>query len=178
MGCVGGSKALLLAAVVLAFASRSALPATIKSSLGKDGRAIIAITGEIVGGDNDAFVNAVKVANAAGKLVANVRLNSEGGNLLEGVKLADSVRTGKIATNVGRRPSARPPVSSFSQPAPKRMPATARKLECTERQIGTARRPSNLVPQPYRWLELRRSSACRRPSSAEWSSRRRIKWSG
>jgi hypothetical protein len=44
----------------------------------------------------------VKDVNSTGKLVANIRLNSPGGNLLEGVKLADAVRFGKIGTNVGK----------------------------------------------------------------------------
>jgi hypothetical protein len=43
-----------------------------------------------------------KQANDAGKFVANIRLNSEGGNLLEGVKLADAIRFGKMSTNVGK----------------------------------------------------------------------------
>jgi hypothetical protein len=58
--------------------------------------------GEIEPGDFDAFTAAVKQANDAGKFVANVRLNSEGGNLLEGVKLADAIRFGKMSTNVGK----------------------------------------------------------------------------
>jgi hypothetical protein len=44
----------------------------------------------------------VKQANDGGKFVANIRLNSEGGNLLEGVKLADAIRFGKMSTNVGK----------------------------------------------------------------------------
>lgn len=79
-----------------------AAAADIKSAPGKDGRVTIVIAGEIVPGDADTFSIAVKQANSAGKLVANVRLNSEGGNLLEGVKLADAVRYGKMSTNVGK----------------------------------------------------------------------------
>jgi len=79
-----------------------AAAADIKSATGKDGRVTIVIAGEIVPGDSDTFTIAVKQANGAGKLVANVRLNSEGGNLLEGVKLADAVRYGKMSTNVGK----------------------------------------------------------------------------
>lgn len=79
-----------------------AAAADIKSTAGKDGRVTIIIAGEIEPGDADTFSMAVKQANSAGKLVANVRLNSEGGNLLEGVKLADAVRYGKMSTNVGK----------------------------------------------------------------------------
>lgn len=80
----------------------TAVAAEIKSLSGKDGRAIIVLTGEIVSGDTETFTAAVKQANDAGKLVANIRLNSQGGNLLEGVQLADAVRFGKISTNVGK----------------------------------------------------------------------------
>lgn len=56
-------------------------------------------------GSNSIFIDLIKRANAAGKFVANVRLNSMGGNLLEGVKLADAIRTAKISTNVGQNSS-------------------------------------------------------------------------
>ena len=84
------------------FLAPPTLAATITSSAGKDARIIVQITGELSEGDADVFVDLIKRADAVGKLVANVRLNSMGGNLLEGVKLADAIRTGKISTNVGR----------------------------------------------------------------------------
>jgi hypothetical protein len=80
----------------------NAFSADIKSVVGKDGRIAVSIVGEIAPGDSDAFSAAVKQANDAGKFVANVRLNSEGGNLFEGVKLADAVRFGRMSTNVGK----------------------------------------------------------------------------
>jgi hypothetical protein len=76
--------------------------AEIKTIAAKDGRVSIAVTGEILPGDADTFSRAIKQSNDAGKFVANVRLNSEGGNLLEGAKLADAVRFGKMSTNVGK----------------------------------------------------------------------------
>jgi hypothetical protein len=75
--------------------------ATIKSLPGKHG-VIIQISGQITDGDADAFISEVKRANAAGKLVENVQLNSTGGKLLEGVKLAAAIREGKISTSVGQ----------------------------------------------------------------------------
>jgi hypothetical protein len=92
----------LLALGMLALPAGSATSAEIKSLAAKDGRVVILITGEITPGDADNFSGAIKQANDAGKFVANVRLNSDGGNLLEGVKLADAVRFGKISTNVGK----------------------------------------------------------------------------
>ena len=74
--------------------------AEIKSIGDRDGRITIVMTGRITPGDTDAFTAEVKRANDAKKIVANVSLNSLGGNLLEGVKLADAVRFGKISTNV------------------------------------------------------------------------------
>jgi hypothetical protein len=91
---------LALATVVLS--PIGAASADIKTIIGKDGRVGVSIVGDIEPGDSDAFTTTVKQANDAGKLVANVRLNSEGGNLLEGVKLADAVRFGRMSTNVGK----------------------------------------------------------------------------
>jgi hypothetical protein len=76
--------------------------ATLKPFAMKDGRIVISISGEIAEGDTDSFKAAVKIANDAGKLVTSIRLNSPGGDLLEGVKLADAVRFAKISTNVGK----------------------------------------------------------------------------
>ncbi len=92
----------IFSGLVAVVACSTAYSATLKSTPGKDGQVIIQISGEIAEGDTDVFINAVKQANAAGKLVANVRLNSAGGNLLEGVKLAGAIKVGKISTNVGR----------------------------------------------------------------------------
>src|SRR5262245_32191703 len=93
---------MLAAAPVALLPVASASAAAIKSTVGKDGRVNIVVDGELVEGDSDTFIDAVKRANAAGKYVANVRLNSMGGSLLEGVKLAEAIKTAKLATNVGR----------------------------------------------------------------------------
>jgi hypothetical protein len=76
--------------------------AEVKVGVGKSGQATIWITGEIVPGDADKFSQSVRQANDSGKFVANVRLDSPGGNLLEGVKIADAIRFGKTSTNVGK----------------------------------------------------------------------------
>jgi hypothetical protein len=79
-----------------------ATAADLKSSALKDGRVVISISGDIAEGDTDAFKAAIKIANDAGKLVSSVRLNSPGGNLLEGAQLAEVVKFAKMATNVGQ----------------------------------------------------------------------------
>ncbi|MGY3344692.1 MULTISPECIES: hypothetical protein [unclassified Bradyrhizobium] len=90
--------ALLLTAAIVSRATA----AEVKVGVGKSGQATIWITGEIVPGDADKFAESVRQANDSGKFVANVRLDSPGGNLLEGVKIADLIRFGKTSTNVGR----------------------------------------------------------------------------
>jgi hypothetical protein len=76
--------------------------ADLKSSALKDGRIVISLSGEIAEGDTDTLKAAIKASNDAGKLVTSVRLNSPGGNLLEGVQLAEVVKFAKMATNVGQ----------------------------------------------------------------------------
>jgi len=78
-----------------------AAAAEIKSINLADDRVEISIVGNIVPGDADSLGARIKAAKDAGKLVTTVRLNSDGGNLLEGVKLADAVRSARVSTNVG-----------------------------------------------------------------------------
>ncbi|MET4181719.1 hypothetical protein ABIB94_003820 [Bradyrhizobium sp. JR7.2] len=87
--------------LIAGFSSHSEA-AEIKVGVGKSGQATVWITGEIIPGDADKFSQSVRQANDSGKFVANVRLDSPGGNLLEGVKIADAIRYGKTSTNVGK----------------------------------------------------------------------------
>ena len=92
----------ILGALLILSMIAPAMSATLKPSSTKEGRIIVSISGEIAEGDTDSFKAAVKTANDAGKLVTSIRLNSPGGSLLEGVKLAEAIRFAKVATNVGR----------------------------------------------------------------------------
>lgn len=74
--------------------------ATVTSYISKEGKAIIILNGEIALGDADQLALIIKTQNAAGRLVSGIRLNSNGGNLVEGVKLAELIRTAKIASVV------------------------------------------------------------------------------
>ena len=76
--------------------------AEIKSSNLADDRVEISISGNITPGDAELLNTRIKAATDAGKLVTSVRLNSEGGSLLEGARLADAVRSAKVSTNVGQ----------------------------------------------------------------------------
>lgn len=87
-----------LGALLAAHSAASA--ASFKTTISKENKTIISLNGEISEGDTDALKAAVKDANDSGRLVSGIRLNSPGGNLLEGAKLAEIVRFGKIATVV------------------------------------------------------------------------------
>ncbi len=76
------------------------LAADLKSATSKEGREVIYLSGEIMPGDANSFAGLVQRANAAGRLVSAIRLDSQGGNLLEGMKLAAALQTAKIATVV------------------------------------------------------------------------------
>ena len=95
-------RTLALGVVVASVLQATAFSAEVKSLSARDGRITIVITGDIALGDADTFKALVKQANDGGKLVGNLRLNSTGGSLLEGVKLADAVRYAKLSTNVGK----------------------------------------------------------------------------
>jgi membrane-bound ClpP family serine protease len=81
--CVGGIASAIVIAVVIPSAASAA---TFKSVATKDGKTIILLSGEIAEGDTDTLKALIKTANDAGKLVSGVRLNSPGGNLLEGLR--------------------------------------------------------------------------------------------
>ena len=91
-----------LAVLAVAFlAMTPAYDATIKSANTKDGRVVVSISGEIAQGDNDELKRQIKQANAGGKLANSLRLDSIGGNLVEGVLLSETVRYAKMTANVG-----------------------------------------------------------------------------
>ena len=90
----------VLAFGVAMVAASAATAASVTSTVSKEGNIVVSITGEITEGDAEALKLIIKSANDNDRLVSGVRLNSPGGSLLEGVKLADIIRYGKIATVV------------------------------------------------------------------------------
>jgi len=94
--------AILLGMAFAVYLGGPASSATIKSLPGKNGRVVIQISGQIAPGDADIFISVVKQANAAGKAVESVQLNSSGGKLFEGARLAAAIKFGKMSTTVAQ----------------------------------------------------------------------------
>jgi hypothetical protein len=94
------ARAIWLGTVVAICLGAPASSATIRTVPGKDRRIAIQISGRIELGDGDVFIDALKQAIAAGKLVDTVQLNSTGGRLAEGARLAATVRLAKMSTSV------------------------------------------------------------------------------
>ena len=101
-GTMKPGAATLLGMALAVYLGAPASSAAIKSIPGKDRRVVIEISGQIAEGDADVFINAVKEANAAGKVVESVQLNSTGGRLFEGAKLAAAIKVAKISTTVAQ----------------------------------------------------------------------------
>ncbi len=93
-------KTTVVGLVLAALFSGQAIAATVDHFTSKEGREVITLSGEIVAGDASQVTNVIKEANAAGRLVSGLRLNSPGGSIDEGAKLADVIRFAKIATVV------------------------------------------------------------------------------
>jgi hypothetical protein len=74
--------------------------AYIRSATSSEGKEVIFLDGKIEAGDAQNLQTVIKRANAENRLVSAIRFNSPGGFLGEGVKLADIIRYGKIATVV------------------------------------------------------------------------------
>jgi hypothetical protein len=82
----------------MAAACWSASAAELTTTLSKENRTIVVLEGELAPGDASTFRDIVKASSAAGKPVSALRLNSSGGSLLEGVRLAALIQGTKIAT--------------------------------------------------------------------------------
>lgn len=76
--------------------SQPSLSATFTSELSKEGKVIIILSGTIEPGDADQLQKIIRDSNNTGRVVSAIRLNSTGGNLLEGAKLADMIRFAKM----------------------------------------------------------------------------------
>jgi hypothetical protein len=87
-----------LAIAWMAAACWSASAAQLTATLSKEDRTIVVLNGELAPGDASRFRDMLKASSAAGKPVSAVRLNSPGGSLREGERLAGVIQGAKIAT--------------------------------------------------------------------------------
>jgi hypothetical protein len=63
-------------------------------------RTIVLLNGELAQGDASRLRDIIKGATSSGKPVSGIRLNSPGGSLLEGARLAAVIQIAKVATVV------------------------------------------------------------------------------
>jgi hypothetical protein len=89
-----------LAVLLVGSVPTAANAAYIRSATSSEGKEVVFLDGEIEPGDAQSLRNVIKRSNDASRLVSAIRLNSPGGNLAEGAKLADIIRYGKIPTVV------------------------------------------------------------------------------
>ncbi|TAI65086.1 hypothetical protein [Bradyrhizobium sp. Leo170] len=96
MAMLSSMLGLLGAAVV----STAATAAELNSVTLKDDVTIIALSGDVAGGDTEAAEALIKTANDSNRLISAVRLDSPGGSLSEAVQLANLIRRAKLPTIV------------------------------------------------------------------------------
>ena len=70
------------------------------TSPGADGKTLLTLSGEIIPGDADRLMAEVKAAMDDRRVIAGILLNSPGGNVAEGFRLARIVRDAKMAAIV------------------------------------------------------------------------------
>lgn len=91
------SRGICILACVVA-ACWSAAAAGLTTTLSKENRTIVHFNGALAEGDASRFRDIIKTSASSGRPVSAVRLNSSGGSLLEGARLAGIIQTAKIAT--------------------------------------------------------------------------------
>lgn len=89
-----------LFAAVVSLIAGSRVSAAEVSYVAAAGVATISITGEIAAGDSDALKSAIATATEDGYSVSEIRLNSIGGNVVEGVKIVRFVNSANLNTHV------------------------------------------------------------------------------
>jgi hypothetical protein len=72
--------------------------ADLTTTLSRENRTIVLLNGELAEGDAGRLRDTVKGAISSGHPASGIRLNSPGGSLLEGVRLAGVIQSAKIAT--------------------------------------------------------------------------------
>lgn len=89
-----------LAIAWMAAACWSASAAELKTTFSADNKTIVLLNGSLAAGDAGRVRDLLKAAATAGKPVSAIRFNSNGGNIVEAVRLAAVIQGAKIATVV------------------------------------------------------------------------------
>jgi hypothetical protein len=76
----------------------SASAAELTATTSRENRTIVVLSGALAEGDANRFRNLMKTSYDSAKPVAALRLNSSGGSLIEGVRLAAVVQRARLAT--------------------------------------------------------------------------------
>lgn len=100
MSAIGGRVMRLLVALFATAVCCSAHAAEFTRSDSKDGKTRVDLVGEIMPGDADKLRAIISSTNDTKRIVVTIRLNSPGGNLLEGVALSEIIKFGRISTSV------------------------------------------------------------------------------
>ena len=90
----------LVFGLALALAPLATEAATLRSFSPSADKVVVFLQGEIGPGDGDRLIALIRAAREANRVVSSIRLNSPGGALREGVRVAAIVRSGQIATVV------------------------------------------------------------------------------
>ena len=72
--------------------------ADLTTTLSRENRTIVLLNGELADGDAGRLRDIVRGSVSSGRPVSGIRLNSPGGSLVEGVRLAGVIQNAKIAT--------------------------------------------------------------------------------
>ncbi len=94
----GRLSALLV--MVAALNGSAATAATLTNLPSNQRNVILTFDGDIAKGDAELMAGLIKTANDDGRIVAAVRFNSPGGNLVEAVKLAELIRQAHLPTTI------------------------------------------------------------------------------
>ena len=97
---VRAGVASLLTLVLSGLVAGAASAAYVRSTTSSEGKEVVFLDGTIEEGDSRDLNSIIKKANSENRLVSAIRLNSPGGSLGEGAKIAAIVQYGKIATVV------------------------------------------------------------------------------
>jgi hypothetical protein len=72
----------------------------VTTTLSRENRTIVLLNGELAQGDASRLRDIIKGSTSSGKPVSGIRLNSPGGSLLEGARMAALIHNAKVATVV------------------------------------------------------------------------------